>query len=233
MDSSVCDLVEERTVVTSVNTIPDLKGDKGPSTAVLWLLVPVVLSSGIKVVAHVAQEFDASVHDGVMALVAIVVIFFGGTAILVGLAFFLEVLMITRARRAAGHRDLFPMNLSVNSYQQAFHISGKVAFLPKKHQGVFVALRPYAIELYAGFRRYDGPLLRIRYSEIISLRRETLQLFGGKEPGLVIETVNGPFELGFVRAVVFRPFSISKKQAEMRFKLFESALAKGRQITAE
>lgn len=230
MDSSIRGLVEERTVVTSMNPMPDLKGDRGPSKAILWLLVPLVLASGIKVVAHVAHEFDASVHDGIMALVAIVVIFFGGTAILVSVGAFLEVLMIARARRAAGHRDLLPMNLSVNSYQQAFHISGKVAFLPKKHQGVFVALRPYEIELYAGFRRYDGPLLRIRYSDILSLRRETLQLFGGKEPGLVIETVNGPFELGFVRAAVLRPFSISKKQAEMRFKLFESALAKGRQI---
>lgn len=156
----------EGALVTTMNEVPDLKGRKRPAKATRWLYAPLVLLGGVRVVAYVAQQFDTSLHDGVVALVTIAAIVVGAAGFFLALGVALEALMVARAR--------------------------------------------------------------IKYSDIRALRRETLELYGGKEPGLVIDTVNGPFELGFVRTAVFRPFSISERQAKVRFRLFEAALASSR-----
>src|SRR5690606_39134472 len=106
-------------------------------------------------------------------------------------------LFLARARRASGTKELILLNLSLNSYQQAFDLTGKPAFHPKWDQGVYVAVRHNALELYAGFKKYSGYRMRIAFSRIRSIRREEVRIFARTAPGLVIETDKGSFELGF------------------------------------
>lgn len=202
---------------------PELRGDKGLPPAMRWLMLPVIIAAGLRVVAHISERFQESPASGSAALGLFSVILLGvavlfGSASLIG-----EHLMWYRARHAAGSKELIPMNMTVESYQQAFNITGKPVFLPKKHQGVLVAIRPDCLEIFAGYAKYSAPLMRIPYVEILGMSQERVQLYGGKEPGVVIECTAGPFELGFVRTVFARPFSISRKLAQRRFEEIEAA----------
>lgn len=192
-------------------------GDKGPSRAALWFMLPMMLAGAIRVAMHIVERFDRSIAAGVSALVQLTAIIGGICVFFFLLGCILEQIVRVQAKRASGTKNLMPMNLTVLSYQQAFELKGEVVFLPKKHQGVLLVIRADCLELFTGFAPYPDPLMRIRFSEIQGMSQKTVQLYGGKEPGVSFECGGGSFELGFVRTVVFRPISISKASAQRHF----------------
>ncbi|KKI22631.1 MULTISPECIES: hypothetical protein [unclassified Leucobacter] len=173
---------------------------------------------------HIAERFAESPEGGADALLTVMVVV-GGCAALMGIiGAILELVAYSRARNASGVRHLVPMQLTVNSYQQAFDLVGDAVFLPAKHQGVLLALREDRIEIYAGLSEYSGPRMVLSYAGITGIEWRRVRIYAGDVPGIAFESAGSVFELGFVRTVVFRPLEISKGPAEQRYREIESAI---------
>ena len=52
-------------------------GDKGPSRAALWFMLPMMLAGAIRVAMHIVERFDRSTAVGVSALVQLTAIIGG------------------------------------------------------------------------------------------------------------------------------------------------------------
>lgn len=173
---------------------------------------------------HIVDRFEESSESGIGALLLMLTIL-GGIGIAAGaIGVVLELVAYSRARNASGVRHLVPMQLTVNSYRQAFDLVGDAVFLPAKDHGVLLALRDDRIEIYAGLSEYSGPRMMLPYADITGIERRRVRIYAGDVPGIAFECAGTVFELGFVRAVVFRPLEISKGLAEQRYREIESAI---------
>lgn len=203
---------------------PDLNGQRGLSRAFLWLLLPVALAGVLRAAMHIADRFGESTEAGTGALLTTLAIF-GGIGVAAGvIGLVLELVAHSRARSASGTWGLVPMQLTVNSYQQAFDIVGDVVFLPAKDQGVLLALRGDRIEIYAGLNEYSDPRMVLPCGEITGIEQRRVRIYAGDVPGIAFKHAGRIFELGFVRTVVFRPIEISQRLAERRFREIEAAV---------
>lgn len=213
-------------MVSMDSGVPELQGRRGPSKGATWMIAPLVIFGTLRLAMMVAQEFSKSPGHGARALLNIgiallCIIIFVALIVLIQ-----EAIFLARARNASGTKDLMLMNLSVDSYQQAYDVKGKVVFLPKWDQGVYLEICHYALALYAGFKKSTGPRMWIAFADISSIKRKEVRIFGGTTPGLVIETDSGPFELGFVNSSAIRLGRIRKRVAEERYQRIESAWAR-------
>lgn len=208
----------------SPTEVPSLRGQRGPSRAAFWLLLPVTLASLLRMAMHIADSFKESAEAGTGALLTVVLIV-GACVVAMGIiGTILELVAYSRARNASGVRHLVPMQLTVNSYRQAFDLVGDPVFLPAKDHGVLLALRDDRIEIYAGLSEYSGPRMVLPYADITGIERRRVRIYAGDVPGIAFECAVTVFELGFVRTVVFRPLEISKGLAEQRYREIESAI---------
>lgn len=94
----------------------------------------------------------------------------------------LELVAYSRARNASGVRHLAPMQLTVNSYRQAFDLVGDAVFLPAKDHGVLLALRDDRIEIYAGLSEYSGPRMVLPYADITGIERRRVRIYAAMFP---------------------------------------------------
>lgn len=205
------------------SSIPDLQGRRGPSRATYWMVAPLVAFGLLRLTTQIAQEFSKSPEQGARALLNVGLALLGVIAFTAVVVLVFETVFLLRSRKASGTKNLILMNLSVDSYKQAFEITGKPIFHPKWDQGVYVALRHNAIELYAGYKKYTGPRMRIAFADIRSIQREEVRIFGGTAPGIVIDTKKGPLELGFVNNSVIRVGRVRKRLVVERIQKIESA----------
>ena len=188
------------------------------------LFAPLLIFGGLRIVIKLSDRFQESPEAGIAGLWLAAGM--AGSILVVAcvIGWIMERVMRKRARDASGTSILMPMHLGLESYGQAFDISGEVNFKILRHEGVFLVLRNDAFEFYAGFQEYEGPLFVIPFVDVIGLTRAEVVLVVGKEPGVVIETNKGPFELGFVRSAAFRGRKTPMVMADQNFARLESAL---------
>lgn len=220
-------MVDEEAAVTH-QPAPNLKGKKNLSGLFLWLSLPLWIGGGIRVAIHLSERFQESTESGLSGIVSALCATASICGIAVIVAWQMERVFWKRARAASGSTELIPMCLGLDSFQQAYDAFGKVAFLPSRHEGVLLAFGDESYDLYAGYGHYEHPLLQIPYARVDGLRKVRVDLPVGKEPGVVFETVGGPFALGFVRSAAFRGRKTPVSLADSNFERLEHALEEWR-----
>lgn len=203
-----------------------LKGRRRPPKALLWAGILVASFGALGVISRIIERFQSSVQEGIEAILLFGSIGLACVLFVVGFEGVLEVATRSRARAASGDKKLVAANLTIDSYQQAFDIEGRVVFLPNKHQGVLISIRPDGLEFFAGLDSYSLPIWKIYFGEVESVSMRSVEVYGGQVPGMSIDTTRGVFDIGFVRTVVMRPVGISAKKAGLQFDRVRVALSK-------
>lgn len=203
----------------------DLRGRKRLSGLLLWGMVPLMVAGLIRVTFHLGERFGRSTQLGFQALIQLGIIVLGLLLLAVVLGWCLERWLRRRAIAASGTTRLIPVSLGMNSYQQACDIVGSPVFFPARHEGAYLVVREDSLEIYTGFREYHGPLMRIEFAVVEAISKEVVSLPVGKEPGMVVQSLKGPFELGFTRAAAYRGRSTSRDVADHAFQTVVDAFS--------
>lgn len=200
------------------------KGRKLLATPLGYSSTFLIVLGAIRIELLVSEGFRESKDTGMQRLSVGLFTVVISVVLVALLLISIEMFFRLKAKKMFADSVLVLMWLGVASYEQSYRIAGAAVFMPNKHPATLMQISENAFEFYPWVLDTGKSNFILPFKDIRRLELTNVELPIGKDRGVLIETQNEKFEIGFSRFLVFHVLKVSEKRAKMTLAKMQEAL---------